>query len=206
MSDAGTPLVSDPGFSLVRDARAAGIAVVAVPGPSAAIAALSISGLPSDSFVFAGFLPARDEARTRRLQELAAEPRTVILYESTHRIVDTVKALGEVLEPTRRVCLARELTKLYEETVTLKAGELLRWLRADENRQRGEFVLLIEGAEAQAASAREAERVVRALLKELGASKAAKLASTLTGLPRKELYAIAVRLGGHDSAAADDSE
>src|SRR5689334_17912129 len=146
VSDAGTPLVSDPGFGLVSEARAAGIPVVAVPGPSAALAALSISGLPTDSFLFVGFLPAREEARRHRLQELAGEPRTVILYESTHRIVETLQALAEALGD-RRVCLARELTKLFEESRTAKASELLAWLREDENRQRGEFVLVVEGAD-----------------------------------------------------------
>lgn len=204
VSDAGTPLVSDPGFPLVREARAAGIPVVAVPGPSAAIAALSVSGLPSDRFVFAGFLPARDEARRRRLEELAAETRTVILYESTHRIVDTVRALAEVLGAGRRVCLARELTKLYEDSHVADAPELARWLEADANRQRGEFVLVLEGADPAAAGPREAERIVRVLLRELGASKAAKLAAELTGLPRKELYALAVRLGGHEAAVEQD--
>ena len=203
VADAGTPLVSDPGFALVRGARAAGLPVITVPGPSAAIAALSISGLPSDSFVFAGFLPARDEARRARIQELAAEQRTVILYESTHRIVDTVAALAAMLGPTRRVCLARELTKLHEESHAAAAPELLTWLNADENRQRGEFVLVVEGADPAARGPQDAERTVKVLLKELGASKAAKLAAELTGLPRKELYAIAVRLGGHVGAAEE---
>jgi 16S rRNA (cytidine1402-2'-O)-methyltransferase len=202
VSDAGTPLVSDPGFELVREARAAGLPVIAVPGPSAAIAALSVSGLPTDSFLFAGFLPAKDEARKHRIRELAAEARTVVLYESTHRIVDTVRALAELLGE-RRVCLARELTKLYEESHAAAAPELLRWLQADENRQRGEFVLILEGADASAHAPHEAERIVKVLLKELGASKAAKLAAELTGLPRKELYAIAVRLGGHVAAAQE---
>jgi 16S rRNA (cytidine1402-2'-O)-methyltransferase len=203
VSDAGTPLISDPGFGLVREARALGLPVVAVPGPSAAIAALSISGLATDSFLFAGFLPAREEARKHRLQELAAEPRTVILYESTHRIVDTLRALAQELGD-RRVCLARELTKLFEESRTAKAAELLAWMRADENRQRGEFVLVVEGADPAAAGPREAERILRVLLKELGASKAAKLAAELTGLPRKELWATAVRLGGHEAAAEEE--
>jgi 16S rRNA (cytidine1402-2'-O)-methyltransferase len=202
VSDAGTPLISDPGFDLVREARALGLPVVAVPGPSAALAALSISGLPSDSFVFAGFLPAREEARRHRLQELAAEPRSVVLYESTHRIEDTLAALAQGLGD-RRVCLAREITKLFEESRTAKPAELLAWLREDDNRRRGEFVLVVEGADPAAAAPREAERILRVLLKELGASKAAKLAAELTGLPRKELYAIAVRLGGHGAAVED---
>jgi 16S rRNA (cytidine1402-2'-O)-methyltransferase len=200
VSDAGTPLVSDPGFSLVREARAFGFPVIAVPGPSAVIAALSVSGLPTDRFVFAGFLPVREEARRHRLHELAAETRSVILYESTHRIAETIQALAELLGE-RHVCVARELTKLFEETHTAAARELPEWLRADENRQRGEFVLVLEGADAAAAAPQEAERVLKVLLKELGASKAAKLAAELTGLPRKELYAIAVRLGGHEAAA-----
>jgi 16S rRNA (cytidine1402-2'-O)-methyltransferase len=200
VSDAGTPLISDPGFDLVREARALGLPVVAVPGPSAALAALSISGLPTDSFLFAGFLPAREEARRHRLQELAAEPRSVVLYESTHRIEDTLAALAQVLGD-RRVCLAREITKLFEESRTATAAELLAWLREDDNRRRGEFVLVVEGADPTAAAPREAERILRVLLKELGASKAAKLAAELTGLPRKELYAVAVRLGGHEANA-----
>ena len=202
VSDAGTPLVSDPGFGLVREARAIGIPIVAVPGPSAVLAALSISGLAPDSFLFAGFLPVKDEARRHRLHELAAETRTVILYESPHRIAETVQALADALGE-RRVCVARELTKLFEESHTAPARELPAWLRADDNRQRGEFVLVLEGADAAATAPQEAERILKVLLKELGASKAAKLAAELTGLPRKELYAIAVRLGGHEAAVAD---
>jgi 16S rRNA (cytidine1402-2'-O)-methyltransferase len=200
VSDAGTPLVSDPGFSLVREARAFGFPVIAVPGPSAALAALSIAGLPTDSFLFAGFLPVKEEACRHRLAELATETRTVILYESTHRIAETLQALAQVLGE-RRVCVARELTKLFEESHTAAARELPAWLRADENRQRGEFVLVLEGADAAATAPQEAERILKTLLKELGASKAAKLAAELTGLPRKELYAIAVRLGGHVGVA-----
>jgi 16S rRNA (cytidine1402-2'-O)-methyltransferase len=205
VSDAGTPLISDPGFGLVREARALGLPVVAVPGPSAALAALSIAGLPTDSFVFAGFLPARDEARKHRLVELAAEPRSVVLYESTHRIEETLAALAQQLGD-RRVCLARELTKLFEESRVGTPAELLAWLREDDNRRRGEFVLVIEGADPATAAPREAERILRVLLKELGASKAAKLAAELTGLPRKQLWAIAVRLGGHEGAVADEPE
>ncbi len=204
VSDAGTPLLSDPGYVLVRMAREAHLPVIAVPGPSAALAALSISGLPTDSFVFAGFLPAKAEMRLRKLHELAAESRTVILYESTHRIVESVAAIAEVLGGARRLCLARELTKLFEESHTAGAAEMLEWLRADDNRQRGEFVLVLEGAAAENAPARDAERVLKALLGELGASRAAKVAAEITGLPRKELYAMAVKLGGHSAAAPNE--
>ena len=202
VSDAGTPLVSDPGFSLVREARAIGIPVVAVPGPSALLAALSVAGLPTDRFVFEGFLPAREEARRHRLQELAAETRTVILYESTHRIVDTVQALARLLGPERRVCLARELTKLYEESHTAAARDLPAWLRADENRARGEFVLVIEGApEAADASSFDAQTLLRALLSELPAARAAKVAATLTGRPKRELYEMALQLSADRGGA-----
>ena len=197
VSDAGTPLINDPGYALVRLARAAGITIIAVPGPSAVLAALSISGLPTDAFVFAGFLPAKPAARRQALRELAGDTRTVILYESTHRILDSLETLVEVLGPGRRVCLARELTKLYEESHTAPVAELLEWVKADDNRQRGEFVLVIEGASVEAAGPREAERILKTLLSELGASRAAKVAAELTGLPRKELYALALRLTGH---------
>lgn len=206
VSDAGTPLISDPGYALVREARAAGIPVVAVPGPSALIAALSISGLPTDRFVFAGFLPPKDEARRQRLREFSAEPRTVILYESTHRIAETVRAIVETLGGERRLCLARELTKLFEESRTAPAAELLQWLRGDANRQRGEFVLVLEGAQEQRPGEAEGRRVLQALLPELGASRAAKVAAELTGLPRKVLYALAVELGGHAGAAESKEE
>ena len=204
VSDAGTPLLSDPGYHLVRAARAAGVPVVAVPGPSAVLAALSIAGLPTDQFVFAGFLPAKSGARRAALQGFSAEPRTVVLYESPHRIIESLSDLIEVLGPERRVCLARELTKLFEQSHTAPAAELLAWLREDVNRQRGEFVLVIEGASAVAATPREAERVLKALLPELGASRAAKVAATLTGLPRKDLYAQALQLTGHAGPGTDE--
>jgi len=203
VTDAGMPGISDPGERMVRAVVDAGGTVEVVPGPSAVVAALSIAGLPTDSFVFSGFLPAREEARRHRLAELATETRTVVIYESPHRIVETVTALADALGPQRRVFLARELTKMFEQSHVAGAGELLAWLRADEDRQRGEFVLVIEGADAAASAPREAERILKTLLKELGASKAAKLAAELTGLPRKELYAIAVRLGGHGGNAEE---
>lgn len=196
ISDAGTPLVSDPGFVLVRAARAAGLPVIAVPGPCAAVAALSLAGLPSDSFAFAGFLPAKPAARRERLRELSAWPQTLILYESSHRIVEAVADIAAVLGAERRVCLARELTKRFEQSVVLPAGELVGWLAADPNRERGEFVLVIEAAPAADAGRAEQERVLRTLLRELPPAKAAKLAAELTGGRKNELYALALELGG----------
>lgn len=195
ISDAGTPLISDPGFALVRAARAAGVPVYAVPGPCAAVAALSVSGLPSDAFVFAGFLPPKPAARRARLQELGREGRTVIVYESAHRIGEALADLVAALGPERRVALSRELSKRFEESFSGSAAELQAWQAADPNRGRGEFVLLIAGA-AQDADQAEGERVLRLLLREMGPSAAARLAAEITGTPRKALYAAALRLAG----------
>lgn len=199
VSDAGTPLISDPGFALVRAARAAGCEVIAVPGPCAAIAALSIAGLPSDSFLFAGFLPAKSGARRERIQRLAREPRSVIVYESSHRIADCARDLAELLGE-RRVLLAREISKRFEQSVQCAAGELPSWIAADANRERGEFVLVIDGAVEESASTVEAERVLRALLAELPAARAAKVAAALTGLRKNELYDLALKLSGASEA------
>ena len=205
VSDAGTPLISDPGFALVRAARAAGVPVIAIPGPCAAVAALSISGIATDSFVFVGFLPPKSQARRARLQELAAETRTLLFYESSHRIADCVADVADVLGPQRPLCLARELTKLYEESVTAPAGEVVAWLAQDSNRSRGEFVLVVQGAAAIAqADDAEAERVLRVLIRELGASKAAKLAAELTGRRKNEMYALATRLAAENGTAEAD--
>jgi 16S rRNA (cytidine1402-2'-O)-methyltransferase len=201
VSDAGTPLVSDPGFVLVRAARAANVPVIAIPGPCAAVAALSIAGLPSDAFVFAGFLPPKAAARRERLAELAREPRTVIVYESAHRIAECARDVAEVLGD-RPVCLAREITKRFEESATMPAHALQAWIAQDANRERGEFVLVIAGASASAASDAEGDRVLRELLGELPASRAARVAAALTGLPRKQLYARALELGGKDREEA----
>ncbi|MES2489281.1 MAG: 16S rRNA (cytidine(1402)-2'-O)-methyltransferase [Pseudomonadota bacterium] len=196
VSDAGTPLISDPGFALVRAARAAGVTVITVPGPCAAVAALSISGIATDSFTFIGFLPPKAQARAARLKVLAAETRTLMFYESSHRIGESVDAIAEVF-PTRQLCLARELTKLFEQSITATATEVAAWLKQDSNRSRGEFVLVLEGAEASDAHADDAEatRILRVLMQELGASQAAKLAAEITGRRKNELYALATRLG-----------
>jgi 16S rRNA (cytidine1402-2'-O)-methyltransferase len=201
VSDAGTPLISDPGFDLVRAARAAGCEVIAVPGACAAIAALSISGLPSDSFVFAGFLPARAGARRERIERLARESRSVIVYEASHRIAECAADLAQLL-PERRVLLAREISKRFEQSVLTLARELPDWIAADPNRTRGEFVLVIEGApQATDAATFDAQSLLRVLLGELPAARAAKVAAALTGRPKRELYDLALRLApGRDES------
>ena len=197
VSDAGTPLISDPGFDLVREARAAGIPVIAVPGPCAAVAALSICGLPTDSFVFVGFLPPKSAARRKRLQALAGGPRTLIFYEAAHRIVESIADFVAVLGPVRRVFLAREISKRFEQSFLGAADELLRWIGEDENRQRGEFVLIAQGVGAGAPDSAEGQRVLELLLCELPAARAVKLAAEITGLPRNTLYDLALELAKH---------
>ena len=188
--DAGTPLISDPGFRLVRAARQAGIAVSPLPGPCAAIAALSVAGLPSDRFVFEGFLPAKSAARRARLQMLRAETRTLIFYESSHRVVEALADMVQVFGGARVAVLARELTKLFETVLDGPLVEVAQRVAADANQQRGEFVLLIAGADEDADAQRLAEgwRVFELLRGELAPSRAAKLAAEITGAPRKALY------------------
>jgi 16S rRNA (cytidine1402-2'-O)-methyltransferase len=190
ISDAGTPLVSDPGFRLVRAAREAGIAVSPVPGACAAIAALSVAGLPSDRFVFEGFLPVKSAARRAHLQTLGSETRTLIFYESSHRIVEAIDDLVAVFGGERRAVVARELTKLFETVLDDSLEQLAARVRADANQQRGEFVVLVAGAGDDAAVARLAEgrRVFELLKKDLPPGRAAKLAADITGAPRNALY------------------
>jgi len=190
ISDAGTPLVSDPGYRLVRAVREAGGVVSPVPGPCAAIAALSVAGLPSDRFVFEGFLPAKSGARRERMQALSSETRTLIVYESSHRIVESLADAIAVFGASREGVLARELTKVFETVIAGTLGEIAARVDADSNQQRGEFVLLIAGASDADADAQLAEgrRVFALLREELPPAKAAKLAAAISGALRKALY------------------
>jgi len=192
VSDAGTPLISDPGYGLVRLARERQVPVYAVPGPCALIAALSVSGLATDSFVFSGFLPAKSAARRARLEEFRGERRTTIVYESAHRIAESLSDLVAVLGGLRRVSLSREISKRFEESVTAPAAEVQAWLAADANRLRGEFVLVIEGA-TETPDLGHAEQVLKLLLVEMPPSRAARLAAEITGVSRKLLYGLALR-------------
>lgn len=189
VSDAGTPLVSDPGYRLVRAARAAGIRVSPLPGPCAAIAALSVAGLASDRFAFEGFLPAKGNARRDRLQRLASEPRTLVFYESSHRVEAALADLAEAFGEDRPAVLARELTKVFETVLDGSLGMLRDRVAADPDQRRGEFVLVVQGA-ADAATGQLAEgrRLYARLSEHLPPSAAAKLAAELSGAPRKALY------------------
>jgi 16S rRNA (cytidine1402-2'-O)-methyltransferase len=189
ISDAGTPLISDPGFRLVRAARAAGIRCVPVPGACAAIAALSVAGLPSDRFVFEGFLPPKAAARRSRLQELAGDPRTVIFYESSHRVAESLADMCAVFGGEREAVLARELTKLFETVIGEPLAELADRVAHDPDQQRGECVILVAGRGDEAdARLAEGQRVFALLREELPPAKAARLAAAITGAPRKALY------------------
>jgi len=191
VSDAGTPLISDPGYRLVRAARAAGVRVSPVPGPCALIAALSVSGLASDRFVFEGFLPAKPGPRRARLAALADEPRSLIFYESPHRLAAMLADAAAAFGQTRRAVLARELTKLFETVLDNTLAGLHTVVTTDSNQCRGECVVLIEGApEAEdSARLREGQRVYAKLAAHLPPSTAARLAAEITGAPRKALYA-----------------
>ena len=191
ISDAGTPLISDPGFRLVRAAREAGVDVSTAPGPCAAIAALSIAGLASDRFVFEGFLPTKSSARRSHFESLRGEPRTLIVYESSHRIVDALNDAAHVLGD-RHAVIARELTKLYETVLSGTLQQLAERVVADADQQRGEFVLMISGSSDDDNAKRliEGKRVYDILRRELPPGRAAKVASEITGAPRNALYAV----------------
>lgn len=189
VSDAGTPLVSDPGYRLVRAVRDAGLNVVAVPGACAAIAALSVAGIPSDRFCFEGFLPAKRGSRRERLGELLSETRTLVFYESAHRIEESLADLIEAFGAEREATLGRELTKRFETLLGPNLGAIAGAVAADANQRKGEFVLVVRGTiDREAAQLAEGRRLYAKLAVHLKPSQAAKLAAELSGAPRKALY------------------
>ncbi|NEX63872.1 16S rRNA (cytidine(1402)-2'-O)-methyltransferase [Noviherbaspirillum sp. 17J57-3] len=195
VSDAGTPAVSDPGARIVDAVRGAGLRVMPLPGASAAIAALSASGLLGDRFHFIGFLPSKARQRETALEGLAALAGTLVLYEAPHRIADAVDALGRVFGPARQVVLARELTKLFEEIHRCTLAEAPAWIAADPNRQKGEYVVLVEGAPAgEDGDDADTDRLLRILLAECPVKQAATLAAQITGQKKNALYERALAL------------
>ncbi|MBC7803276.1 MAG: 16S rRNA (cytidine(1402)-2'-O)-methyltransferase [Candidatus Parcubacteria bacterium] len=193
VSDAGTPAVSDPGALLVAAAHREGLRVIPVPGPSAAIAAYSAAGFAADRFVFAGFLPAQGAKARAALLDGLDLPWPVILYEAPHRVLETVNALLSHFGPRRELVIARELTKKFEEVARMALEAAPAWLAAGPHRQSGEFVLVLGPGDARRPELAEGERILSILLDKLPASEAARLAARITGLPRKELYAAAVK-------------
>ena len=195
VSDAGTPAVSDPGARIVDAVRAAGLRVVPVPGACAGVAALSASGLVNDQFYFVGFLPAKTKGRESALEKLVHVGATLVIYEAPHRISDCVESLAAVFPPERQVVFARELTKLFEEIHRCPLAEALAWVQADQHRERGEFVVLIEGAAAQTDAAEaESERILDILLAECSVKQAASLAAQITGRKKNALYERALQI------------
>ncbi|TKJ67580.1 16S rRNA (cytidine(1402)-2'-O)-methyltransferase [Pseudomonas viridiflava] len=195
ISDAGTPLISDPGYHLVRQARAAGIPVVPVPGACALIAALSAAGLPSDRFIFEGFLPAKAVGRKARLEQVKEEPRTLIFYEAPHRILECLQDMEQVFGADRPALLAREITKTFETLRGLPLGELRAFVEADSNQQRGECVVLVAGwtpPEDEDVIGAEARRILDLLLDEMPLKRAAALAAEITGVRKNLLYQVAL--------------
>lgn len=194
ISDAGTPLISDPGFVLVRALRQANMHVLSVPGPSAIVAALSVAGLPSDGFVFDGFLPAKSGARCTKLAAYLHEPRTIILLESSHRIVACLTDIIAVLGQDRRVVIARELTKRFETVLDGSAQELFERLTSDSDQTRGEFVLMLAGAPKVSDNQAEVENLLRVLLAELPVKQAASLTAKITGERKNDIYDMALAI------------
>jgi len=189
ISDAGTPLISDPGYPLVNACRAAGVRVVPLPGACAAIAALSAAGLPTDRFLFAGFLPAKQQARVTALTQHQNDTATLIFYEAPRRILDTLQAIVEVFGPDRQVVIARELTKQFETFLNGSASEVLEQVAADPNQQRGEMVLMVAGAPRQSQGIpAEALQLLALLSAELPPKKAAKIVASHYNLRANELY------------------
>ena len=198
ISDAGTPLISDPGYHLVSAVRDAGYRVVPIVGPCALIAGLSVSGLSTDRFSFYGFLPAKSSGRRQHLALLAKVTHTQVFYESPHRIVAMVDDIVSVIGPDRQLVLARELTKNFETVYGAPASKVQAWLSADHNQQKGEFVVLIEGAEPEQLQdiGPEEERMLTLLLAELPIKKAAAITAAITGHKKKALYDRALELQG----------
>lgn len=194
ISDAGTPLISDPGYRLIDQVQTAGYRVSPIPGACALVAALSASGLPTDAFRFYGFLPAKSAARIRRLESLQDSPDTLVFYEAPHRIAEFCRDCSTVFGAERQAVLARELTKQFETIARGALGELSAWIDQDSNQQRGEIVMLIEGLKGDSQHAElEAQRVLSLLLTELPVKRAAKLASEITGAKKNHLYDLALQ-------------
>jgi 16S rRNA (cytidine1402-2'-O)-methyltransferase len=203
VSDAGTPLVSDPGYLLVQAALAAGVAVHAVPGPSAVLVALAVSGMAVDRFCFEGFLPARAGARRERLRALLREPRTMVFFEAPHRIVETLQDLQLEFGPGRNACVARELTKTHESVYRGSVARLLEIAAEDANFARGEITLVVAGAEGSDAAPDDAfvARALDLLSAELPPSRAAAVVAQLTGRRKADVYALTRRAGATDQSS-----
>lgn len=194
VSDAGTPLICDPGYRIVCACRERGIDIVPLPGASAVITALSVSGLPTDRFQFEGFLPRTQVKRLKRLQQLSDLRSTLVFYESSHRILHCMEDMLTLFGEDRRVVVARELTKQYETIIDQPLGQLLQTMTADKNQQRGEFVVMVAASEKQVSEQGSIERVLQILVEEMPPNQAARIAARISGRPRRELYQLLLKL------------
>lgn len=194
ISDAGTPGISDPGARAVATAQAAGYQAIPLPGPNAAVSAMSVSGLSDERFLFAGFLPSRSAARRTEIGRLKMVDAALVFYEAPHRIEETIADLAASLEPGREIVVARELTKMFEQIVRMPLSAAPAWLAADDNRKRGEFVLIVSAPPSRDGLDVEAERVLKILVAELPTRQAAKLAAEITRHSRNDLYERALAL------------
>jgi 16S rRNA (cytidine1402-2'-O)-methyltransferase len=195
ISDAGTPLISDPGYYLVHEARAAGIRVVPLPGACAAIAALSVAGLPTDSFIFEGFLPAKSGARLQRLEALRNESRTLVFYEAPHRILELLEAMQAVFGDERRAVIARELTKLFETITSGPLKDLIAFVAKDSNQRRGENVVIVEGVKCVSIEAHdETLRILAILIESLPLKQAVELTTKISGQKKNIIYDLALQM------------
>jgi len=196
ISDAGTPLISDPGYFLVAQAKKEGLRVAPIPGASALITALSASGLASDSFTFLGFLPSKKTARVKLLKSLVDRAETSIFYESPNRILETLTEMHAIFGDSHQVCLAKELTKVFETIQTDSIPNLIKYLNIDQSHQKGEFVILVSAIDRidRAEAETQLDSLLPILCAEMGASKAAKLAAKITGIDKKQCYKRAIDL------------
>lgn len=194
VSDAGTPLICDPGYRIVSACRERGIDIVPVPGPSAVITALSASGLPTDRFLFEGFLPRSRVKRQKRLQELSDFRSTLVFYESSHRIRQSLQDMLTLYGEDRRVVVARELTKQYETIIDKPLGQLLQIITDDANQQRGEFVVMVAASGSSVSRQEFVDRMLQALVEEVPPNQAARIAARISGLPKRELYQLLLKL------------
>jgi len=193
ISDAGTPLVSDPGYHLVKTVTASNFPIIPIPGACAAIAALSAAGLPTDKFIFEGFLPAKTNQQLQHLQDLITETRTLIFYESPHRLLQTINNMLTAFGPDRYVVIAKELTKMFETIYGNTLIEIQKWLLADPQRQKGEFVILVKGTEKTVTINPEILRILELLAKELPSKQAASLTAQITGANKNQLYQLLIK-------------
>ena len=199
ISDAGTPLISDPGFKLVRRARGLGISIIPIPGSCAAISALSVSGLNTDAFLFKGFLPRKTEDRKNTLEQIRGYQHTIIFYESPHRVLESIKDMKLILGNKRKIFMAREMTKLFETYFSGTIGELIEFIEKDPSNTRGEIVLIVEKCVEDATKLKkDHRRILKLLLSEMSSSKAASIAAKITGENKKILYKEAIMLLEND--------